>query len=132
MIHHPAAAINGRNWKATRRNLNKILAWISRYEELYEELKLWLKETRPISNLKLAMWKLKIKEMDAATVEGLSACRGEVGPAKDAILQYLQGDIGEDGGVKVMTPSVAQITILKVKTVVMMGQMAAVKMKATK
>lgn len=86
MLHHPEA-ISRKNWKTTRRNLNKILAWISHYEELMEAATL----------LGLAMWKLKIEETGAASVEERSSCRGEVpGPVKDAINQYLEGNFDAD------------------------------------
>ena len=78
-------AIRDGNWedivgRGTRRNLYELLAWISHYE---------LKESTTL--LELALWKARIEEMGAVTDEERSACRGEVpGPAKDAILRYLQ------------------------------------------
>ena len=87
-------AINDENWvmaridprlilaarRITRRNLDRLLDWISHYE---------LKESTTL--FELALWKARIEEMGAVTDEERSACRGEVpGPAKDAILRYLQ------------------------------------------
>ena len=64
--------------ETTRRKLDHLLGWISYYE---------LKEATPI--IALAMWKTKIEETGAATVDQRNLCRVEVpGPAKDAILEY--------------------------------------------
>jgi len=50
------------------------------------------------TTFELALWKARIQETGAVTVQERSACRGEVpGPAKDAIIRYLTVDIGEDG-----------------------------------
>ena len=72
-------AINDENWEiTTRRNLDRLLAWISYYE---------LKEATP--SIELAMWKKRIEETGAVTAEERNSCRVEVpGPAKDAIIQY--------------------------------------------
>ena len=84
-----SAAINDEHWGTIRRNLDQLLACISHYE---------LKEATTI--IELAMWKAKIEETGAATAEERSACRVAVhevpGPAKDAILQYLEVDIDVD------------------------------------
>ena len=83
-------AINDEHWGTTRRNLDQILACISYYE---------LKEATTM--IELAMWKIKIEETGAVTAQERSACRAAVhevpGPAKDAIIQYLEVDIGVDG-----------------------------------
>ena len=79
-------AIRPSNWKATRTNLDRVLSWVSYYE---------LREAT--TTIELALWKIKIEEMGAATVEERDACLGEVpGPVKDAIIQYLKVDIGVD------------------------------------
>ena len=71
-------AIRSANWKATRTQLDRVLAWVSYYE---------LREAT--TTIELAFWKINIGETGAATVEERDACRGEVpGPAKDAIIQY--------------------------------------------
>ena len=80
-------AIRSSNWKATRTHLDRVLTWVSYYE---------LREAT--TTIELALWRIKIGETGAATVEERDACRGEVpGPAKEAIIQYLKVDIVEDG-----------------------------------
>ena len=80
-------AIRSANWKSTRTNLDRVLAWVSYYE---------LREAT--TTIELALWRIKMGEMGAATVEERAACRGEVpGPAKEAIIQYLEVDIGVGG-----------------------------------
>ena len=80
------AAINDGHWDTIRRNLDQLLASISYYE---------LKEATTI--IELAMWKTKIGETGAVTAEERSACRVAAcevpGPAKDAIVQYLQVEL---------------------------------------
>jgi hypothetical protein len=81
------------NWAATRRHLDHALSLISYYE---------LKEAT--STIELAMWKARIEEVGAVTLDQRSSCRVDVpGPAKDAILQYLKHgedllDNAEEGG----------------------------------
>ena len=85
LVHHDA--IGSANWKATRTHLDRVLTWVSYYE---------LREAT--TTVALALWKIKIGETGAATVEERDACRGEVpGPVKDAIIQHLQVDVGVDG-----------------------------------
>ena len=65
---------------ATRTNLEQVLAWITRCE---------LKEATTL--YELLLWKANIVKMGAVTKGERSGCRVDVpGPAKDAILQYLQ------------------------------------------
>ena len=72
--------IRNNNWAAVRTNLNQLLAWISFFE---------LKEATTL--FELALWKARIGEFGAVTDEERNACRVDIpGPAKDAILQYLQ------------------------------------------
>jgi len=61
-------------------HIDHILSWISYYE---------LKEAT--STIELAMWKAKIEEMGAVTIEERNTCQVDIpGPAKDTILQYLE------------------------------------------
>lgn len=77
-------ALSNENWETTKENFEQAIAWVSYYE---------LREATTI--VELALWKMKIEETGAATVEERDACRGEVpGPLKDAIIQYLGVDIG--------------------------------------
>ena len=73
-------AIRSDNWTATRTNLEQVLAWISHFE---------LKEATTL--YELLLWKANIEKVGAVTKGERSGCRVDVpGPAKDAILQYLQ------------------------------------------
>jgi len=67
------------DWAVTKGHLDHVLSWVSYYE---------LKEAT--TTIELAMWKAKIEETGAITHDRRNACRVDVpGPAKDAILQYL-------------------------------------------
>ncbi len=68
-----------RSGKKTRKIIHRYLNKISVYPEA-------------TSLLELAIWKAKIEEVGAATVDESEACRGEVhGPVRETIVQCLRG-----------------------------------------
>ena len=69
----------GNNWNTVRRDLGKLVRWISYYE---------LKEATSV--FELALWKFKLDQVDKANPIPRKKCRMDVpGPVKDIILQYL-------------------------------------------
>ena len=74
-------AIHYENWDTTREKLDQILALISYYET-----------REATTTIELAMWKARIEETGARTVDERNGCRrGVPGPVRDGILQYFEG-----------------------------------------